>query len=123
MQLLNKSKILKQAHATARAIVAISSWSYHKALSVALKREWAKEQAMKGTTKQVAWAKDIAAQKMQDITKWMNSAKAKLANKASELAKVYQLETLIAKKSADFWIEQRDCYGIEIIKMVSKEIS
>lgn len=62
---------------------------------------------MKGTEKQISWAKDIKADLMTSIETICNDFAKRAAGNAEVMAKVEEIMAAIEAKDAAFWIDRR----------------
>ena len=77
---------------------------------------------MQGTEKQVKWAASIKAEKMQVIAPQLAKMDKLLANKPSELAKVAALRAALDSQPASWWIDNRDVFGLDLLKIAGHAV-
>lgn len=77
---------------------------------------------MQGTEKQVNWATSIKAEKMRVIAPQLEKMEKMLASKPAELEKVAALRAAIDSQPAAWWIDNRDVFGLDLLKIAGRAV-
>lgn len=67
--------------------------------------------ALAGSEKQIAWARTIRAEKVNEISKWFDEVRATVPAEKRDLFEeqcAVTLQSLLSKASASWWIDRRD---------------